>query len=458
MMNIYSFSCKFFLFLIFQFLLNCSFAQTTFITTFGGPFHQIGNSIKECKDGGYIIAGAYIVDNNNVNLYIAKMNKNGVVLWTRIYGGAGMDSTEAGPGMGGFDVIQSADEHYVVSGWKYYQDPKMLLIKVNDQGSTLWTKEMCGYWGQSIQQSHDGGYICLGDGLTKTDNEGEVNWCLNLHIQGMYVLQTSDSNYVLSGSSYGDYYVYLEKYNSSGTPLWTKTFPGEYYNSSNNILAESKDSGFVLTVPFNHRSILFKTNDEGDVQWTDTFDILSTSIVQTRDGGYAIGGFYGDSCGLTLIKTDSMGKEIWRQSYCAPKPKYHYANSQIKSMHQTSDGGFIMTGFCGTPAGDLEVIVLKTDSLGFIHTTTTNEVEEQKAANVFPNPWSSNTTLQFQNQLQDAELSLFNVLGEIIFTKSNLNGDQVELERGTIPTGIYFALIKDKDNSIQVTNMIIVDP
>jgi len=458
-MKAYSSNFKFFIASIFQLLFNYSFAQTTFTTTFGGIFHQIGNSIKECKEGGYIITGAYIIDDQNVNLYVTKMNSHGAVLWTQIYGGGSKDSTEAGPGMGGFDVIQSTDGNYVVSGWKYYQDPKMVLIKIDDQGSNLWTKEKCGFWGQSLQQTLDGGYICLGDGLTKTNDEGEVIWCRHVHLQGMYVLQTLDSNFVFSGSSYNDYNVTLQKYNSTGTPLWTKTFPGEYYNPSNNILAASKDSGFILAVPFNDHSILIKTNVEGNVEWTDTlFNTTSTSIVQTHDAGYAIGGFYADSCGLTLIRTDSMGKEIWRHSYCAPRPQYHYADSQIKSMHQTSDGGFIMTGFCGTPAGDLEVIVLKTDSLGNINTTAIQETDAQKEAKVFPNPWSSNTTLQFQNKLQDAELRLFNVLGEIIFTKSKLNGDQVELERGIIPAGIYFALIKDKDNSNQVTNMIIVDP
>jgi hypothetical protein len=254
----------------------------------------------------------------------------------------------------------------------------------------------------------------------------------------MYIVQTPDSNYIFSGSSYTDYNVFLLKYNSSGTQQWIKSFPGNFNNTSNNILAACNNGSLILAIPFYDNSILLNTNFEGEVQWTDTLaHVTSTSIVQTRDGGFAIGGFINDSCGLTLVKTDSFGHEEWRRTFCTPQPKYHFSYSQIKSMQQTADGGFILTGACGSPTGDLDVILIKTDSLGYIHPTATEDILQNHEAYVFPNPWSSSATIQFNSRMQDAELSLVNTLGEVV---------------------LYQPHIKDRKGQVHSAKMVIVDP
>jgi hypothetical protein len=105
----------------------------------------------------------------------------------------------------------------------------------------LWQKTFSGSnsdWGCSVQQTFDGGYIIIGTYdwsqhwaspsdvyLIKTDPNGNSEWQKtfggSLYEDGGSVQQTSDSGYIIVGSTYsygaGEYDVYLIKLCSDGT-------------------------------------------------------------------------------------------------------------------------------------------------------------------------------------------------------------------------------------------------
>ena len=83
-----------------------------------------------------------------------------------------------------------------------------------------------------------------------------------------------------------------------------------------------------------------------DTLWTRTFggsnSDWSSCGIQTIDEGYIIVGStesYGSGNGdVYLIKTDTNGYELWQRTYGGTN------NDHGNSIHQTSDGGFIIAG------------------------------------------------------------------------------------------------------------------
>lgn len=109
-------------------------------------------------------------------------------------------------------------------------------------------------------------------------------------------------------------------------------------------------------------------------------------IVQTSDGGYAIGGFYGGPpMGIGtfyLIKADAMGEYQWTGAMCGES----YFGT---SLRQTSDNGYIMAGYYGTLGVGNAVRVTKYTSTGAnawhqqfqIFDNRTNVLNQVNAAN-----------------------------------------------------------------------------
>ena len=118
------------------------------------------------------------------------------------------------------------------------------------------------------------------------------------------------------------------------------------------------------------------TNDDGSceytlngvtLKWLRTFNSSDGvyfnegwSVEPTSDGGFIIAGAATGYVGL-LIKTDSNGQKEWHQVY--------NNSTSLHSASQTSDGGFIATGYyeCDTSAACYpDIFLVKTNSNGAI--------------------------------------------------------------------------------------------
>jgi len=152
--------------------------------TFGGVEFDVGSSIAQTLDGGYIITGnTYSYGNGGSDVYLIKTNATGDTIWTRTYGGSDWD--------GGSSVLQAADNGYIIVGLttSYSTYGQVYFIKTNSYGDTVWTRL---YGGDSTEaagdliQTTDGGYAIVGNtysygaGLSdvyfiKTDANGIVH-------------------------------------------------------------------------------------------------------------------------------------------------------------------------------------------------------------------------------------------------------------------------------------------
>ena len=112
---------------------------------------------------------------------------------------------------------------------------------------------------------------------------------------------------------------------------------------------------------------LMKTSSEGTLQWTKTFggtgDEVASSIQQTSDGGfilsgYTYGGFGAGVYDAYLVKTSSDGTLQWSKTFGATHNDYGY------NVKQTNDGGYIITGWTDSFSGTLKFYLVRTDFNG----------------------------------------------------------------------------------------------
>ena len=162
--------------------------------------------------------------------------------------------------------------------------------------------------------------------------------------------------------------------NVSAVPLeeWNKTYGGNEWENAYSV-KQTLDGGFIFTGYTKSYGAswsdawLVKTDSNGNELWNKTFggpgrDDFSY-VEQTNDGGYITAGYTylsGDilSSGW-FVKTDSNGNEIWNKTIGGDD------NNVAEFVQQTSDGGYILTGYSGTyDISDIDYWVVKIDSQG----------------------------------------------------------------------------------------------
>jgi len=211
-------------------------------------------SVEQTTDGGYILTGRTGVSSQNV--YLVKTDMNGDTLWTKKYGN--------GNGGEGRVVRQTADGGYILAGTHRSVGTDVCgIIKTDANGDTLWTyTDPMGYIStiHDIQQALDGGYVVAGESITqhgptatsdglflKLNATGTEEWTnyssssYALSSKSFYALSTTtDGGYLMTGTdketvhhmgtsivTYVNHF-FLEKRDSIGSLLWTKTFNGNY--------------------------------------------------------------------------------------------------------------------------------------------------------------------------------------------------------------------------------------
>jgi hypothetical protein len=397
--------------------------DTIWTRTYGREDYDVGSSVRQTADGGYIVAGYTWLFGTGYedDVYLIKTDASGDTLWTRTYGGAANDR--------GNSVQQTANGGYIVTGytWSFgagHSD--VFLIKTNGYGGTLWTRTYGGAdndWGTSVQQTADGGYIVAG-------------W--------------TDS------FSAGDRDVYLIKTNGSGISLWTRTYGGADDDGGNSV-QQTADGGYIVTgytwsFGTGHDYVyLIKTDASGNTLWTRTYGgggyDFGFSVQQTADGGYIVAGktgSFGDWNGdVYLIKTDASGNTLWTRTYGGAEP------DGGNSVQQTADGGYVVAGFTYSfGAGDDDVYLIRLDSETGFEDKNNQPLPRQLALNQnYPNPFNASTRIDFEIPvMSDVDIGVYDIIGRraaTLFEGQQRPGHHsIVWDAGDIPSGIYFARLR----------------
>ena len=133
--------------------------DTIWTRSFGGAGDDGSRSAEQTSDSGYIVAGYTTSFGDSSQVYLIKTSASGDSIWARTYGGRNDDV--------GSSVQQTSDTGYIVAGEAYSSGRgfEVYLVKTNASGDTLWTRNYGGASGDhaySVQQTHDAGYIVAG--------------------------------------------------------------------------------------------------------------------------------------------------------------------------------------------------------------------------------------------------------------------------------------------------------
>ncbi len=309
--------------------------------TFGGPGWEYGFEVSLTGDGGYIIAGyTTSFGAGSKDVYLVKTDAEGNEMWSKTFGGPALDV--------GMSVLEADDGGYVVAGYTESLgagESDAYLIKTDAEGNEVWSHVYGGSgpeMGRSVDETSDGGYVIAGATgsysdnsdvyLVKTDAEGNEVWSTtvsnpNTHLNydwSNMVREASDGGYIIAGNSDGDrdlMNVYLIKTDSEGNTVWAESF-GERFYDYGSAVYETSDGGYIVSGAT--KSALNGQNDvyvrvvdsEGAEVWTGTFGSeqgseWGSAVCETSDGDYVIAGhtdsFGAGSYDVWLIRIDREG-------------------------------------------------------------------------------------------------------------------------------------------------------
>ena len=377
--------------IIIPFIFNsCNGGVESWNKTFGGDevkkwsktFDGLwGNSVQQTTDGGYIITGyGKSLKGDVIDFFLLKIDSDGNEQWRKTFGLMLSNS-----------VQQTTDGGYIITG---LGEKGYFLLKTDGNGNEEWSKFFDGNksvsWNpkRSVQQTTDGGYITTGGEtdcfLLKTDGNGNEEWSKSfrennnllyndwISLKSHSVQQTTDGGYIITGGKMdmtigGKNCIFLLKTDVNGVEQWRKTFGESLVMTEGNSVQQTTDGGYVIIGRINSKIYLLKTDSYGNEVWSKTFggkgNDKGNSGQQTTDGGYIITGklkSFGDGgYNVFLLKTDENGEEQWIKTFGGTD------YSEGHSVQQTTDGGYIITGY-KVVNENYEVYLLKTDENGNI--------------------------------------------------------------------------------------------
>ncbi len=335
---------------------------------FGGNLEDRMWAILETDDGGALLGGVSYSDSTgdrtqpsrgHSDYWIVKTDALGEKEWDRAYGGDSTDVLNV--------MIKTLDGGYILGGWSL---------------STGWT--VADSTGEKSEPSR-GGFDWW---VVKIDAIGDVQWERTYGGDGLEelsdIVQKDDGTYLIAGGtrssvsgdvdslSRGDGDFWLLQVDESGNKIKEYRYGGNEYDYINRIIVTS-DSSYVLAgssytmVPSGDKTDpgfaifdwwVMKIDTTGTILWQHTFggsDIENVySLSQNSVDHYLLGGFTRSNDGTLadnvtkgandfwIMYLDPDGNLIWDELYGGNE------SESLEQLFQTNDGGYLLTGHSRT--------------------------------------------------------------------------------------------------------------
>ncbi len=344
------------------------------VSYFGGYHNDLAYSLKESKDGGYLITG---IDRSYGTLgavFLVKTNASGVQEWSKYYDTANKDI--------GMDVAECSDSSFMIlattstfigliansSEYLTADASGIMVIKADKYGNEQWRKFYGG-------PAHDF--------AKKIVNDGNDNF---------YFVGSSMNN------SNGSFDMTLHYIDIQGNVIWRKNYGGTGYEYGNGL----------------------DINVEGDLLLTGTSSSFSSD----------------ESPDIYVIKVDANGDELWSQTYGGGDSDYGTegqflsdGNLAIMGSSKSGTGSDIDIYFVKTDEegnilkGVNEDIVLQGNSMHILFPNPSSSFIKISTRSKTPE--------------QEIEFILYNITGQVIQRNTFSEPSKTIYYKNRLAQGIY---------------------
>jgi len=418
---------------------------------------------------------------NSSDIFLAKYDANGNVLWAKSFGGTLTDqATSIVVDVSGniymagffnsstitFDAIMLTNNHIFGT---YLSDA--FLAKYDANGNVLWAKSAGG---TASEQATSIG----------VDTSG------NAYLEGWFTSDTlvfgSDT---LTTTEYGTSILFLAKYDINGNVVWAKSagcVGGSWVSAS--VAVNASGNAYVagifhsLTIIFGSDTLtntntdnstdilLAKYDANGNVLWAKNAkgmgnDYASSVAVDILGNAYVTG--YFDSQTLTfgpttltntyytanytdlfIAKYNENGDIMWAKSAGGAKSDNAY------SVALDALGNAYLAGWFNSPTITFDTITLAS-SVGsyflvklkdtLVITTGSESIYKENGINIFPNPAINKITIENIQQTAPttANIEISNIEGQLIKTFTT-NENKTSIDVSALPSGVYFVKVKNE--------------
>jgi hypothetical protein len=216
-------------------------------------------------------------------------------------------------------------------------------------------------------------------GIWHDSNDTEPNLAVGFHTVeyklagNAFFVPANESVMILKDQTTIHTITYIKRTPTGSPPIqWQTNFGGSDWEEGESV-QQTTDGGYILVgsaqsfFPVEFDIILTKTYPDGTIHWQkyyggDDWD-YGKSVRQTSDGGYIVTGYtysYGNGeTDVYLLKVSSNGRQEWDKYFGGAFWDQGY------SVQETFDGGFVVVGLTYSfGAGEYDVYLVKTRSNG----------------------------------------------------------------------------------------------
>lgn len=391
-------------------------------------------------------------------LFVTKLSPSGELLWTFRRPGTGFSYNE-----GKSIAIDENNNIYIIgqSVTSNYER-KLIIIKLDEDGNTLWQREMPDLHGfkcrviNGILQIVAGGNNFHNVIILKYNSIGELLQDITIPDILLVVIPVIDdlgNVYVKRGV--GLYKV--TKFSSEGGVLWEfeepKLLPPNVhadelisidFDEERNVYVTGRHYGANYGIDSLYKNgdmLTIKLSEQGEEIWRNKYEHdggntaeIGNHIVVLDNGyvlvtGYRFTGQPGDTDGI-LCTLDTLGNIVWLTSYDGGY------NKRDVNIHSLIDGNFFYTmGWSQDNDSNVDLSIRKYGPDVGVNTHETADAEN--FMNLFPNPATSSFYLDFSDgQLLPFQIELYDITARRVLHKLE-SGSNHFLVPNHIIGGIY---------------------
>ncbi len=272
-----------------------------------------------------------------------------------------------------------------------------------------------------------------------------LNWGYSVYQPSVLVYHPLNSARMYSGGELSLFDSYLAYSFNSGTSWATSAV--ESNNAVNGITFHPTNTDTV----FIGKEGKISRSADGGITWSDVFttpnyEYIYAVVYDENNSNtlYAAGAVNGTNDTVRIFRSLDNGSN-WQEWI---KETFPNSDKQVISMVMCNSVLCLLTR---DHSGNLTGVYKLNPS-----TVSVPELITHDQINIFPNPFSSETTLHTDKALKNATLTIYNCFGETVKQLKNISGQTLTLSRDNFPNGMYFIRLTE-ENKIYTDKLIITD-